>query len=215
MVTNMGLVVLGFGSSAVGEGEAVNNTTDEGGKPVVIYGRGAEEAVGSRTPLTAWLSGECFGSRLPVAVENAAEDARLVAADPVLAAGHTAFLGVPLSGPERGPTGVLAVYARRPRTWRPEEIDALLALAANASAALANAELYSRVSVEKERSGAILANVADGIVALDRERKVVLWHRTAGDYYAERGDFEAAEDEYASALAIADVATSDLVLDMV
>ena len=49
----------------------------------------------------------------------------------------------------------------------------------------------------------------------DDERKVVLWHRTAGDYYAERGDYEAAEDEYASALAIADVATSDLVLDMV
>ncbi|HEX6664453.1 MAG TPA: GAF domain-containing protein [Gaiellaceae bacterium] len=142
-------------------------------------GPGAEEAVGSRSPLTAWLSGECFGSRSPVAVENAAEDARLVAADPVLAAGHTAFLGVPLSGSERGPTGVLAVYARRPRTWRPEEIDALLALAANASAALANAELYSRVSVEKERSGAILANVADGIVALDRERRVVLWNAAA------------------------------------
>jgi PAS domain S-box-containing protein len=55
----------------------------------------------------------------------------------------------------------------------------LSAASANASAALANAELYSRVSVEKERSGAILANVADGIVALDRERKVVLWNAAA------------------------------------
>lgn len=49
----------------------------------------------------------------------------------------------------------------------------------------------------------------------DNEREVVLWHRTAGDYYAERGDHEAAEDEYASALAIAEFATSDLVLDLV
>lgn len=49
----------------------------------------------------------------------------------------------------------------------------------------------------------------------DDERKVVLWHRTAGDYYAERGDHQAAEDEYASALALADEATSDLVLDLV
>lgn len=47
------------------------------------------------------------------------------------------------------------------------------------------------------------------------EREVVLWHRTAGDYYAERGDYEAAEDEYASALALIDRQTSDLVLDLV
>jgi two-component system sensor histidine kinase VicK len=74
---------------------------------------------------------------------------------------------------------VLAVYSRRERTWRPEEIEALLALAANTSAALANAELYSRVSLEKERSVAILANIADGIVALDREGNVVLWNAAA------------------------------------
>lgn len=49
----------------------------------------------------------------------------------------------------------------------------------------------------------------------DDERAVVLWHRTAGDYYSERGDFEAAEDEYASALAVVDRQTSDLVLDLV
>src|SRR5207237_9922309 len=100
-------------------------------------------------------------------------------ADPILAAGYSAYLGVPLLGPEGAPTGVLAVYARRPRTWRPEEIEALLALAANTSAALANAELYSRVSLEKERSVAILANIADGIVAVDRDGKVVLWNDAA------------------------------------
>src|SRR5213078_5079745 len=104
---------------------------------------------------------------------------RLLGVDPVLAAGYSAFLGVPLSGPEGALHGVLAVYARRPRTWRPEEIEALQALAANTSAALANAELYSRVSLEKERSVAILANIADGIVAVDRDGKVVLWNAAA------------------------------------
>ncbi len=49
----------------------------------------------------------------------------------------------------------------------------------------------------------------------DDERAVVLWHRTAGDYYSERGDYEAAEDEYASALAVTERQTSDLVLDLV
>ena len=55
----------------------------------------------------------------------------------------------------------------------------MLALAGNTSAALANAELYSRVSLEKERSVAILANIADGIVAVDREGRVVLWNSAA------------------------------------
>jgi tetratricopeptide (TPR) repeat protein len=49
----------------------------------------------------------------------------------------------------------------------------------------------------------------------DDERTIVLWHRTAGDYYAERGDHEAAEDEYATALALSEVQPSDLVLDLV
>src|SRR5262249_14746112 len=83
------------------------------------------------------------------------------------------------TGPEDSLHGVLAVYAVRARTWRPEEIEALLALAANTSAALSNAELYSRVSIEKERSVAILANIADGIVAVNRDGKVVLWNAAA------------------------------------
>ncbi len=114
-----------------------------------------------------------------MAIEDASADERLLAVDPVLAAGYSAFLGVPLSGPEGALHGVLAVYARRPRRWRTEEIEALLALAANTSAALSNAELYSRVSLEKERSVAILANIADGIVAVDRDGHVVLWNAAA------------------------------------
>jgi PAS domain S-box-containing protein len=97
----------------------------------------------------------------------------------LLTAGYAAFLGVPLSGHEGTLAGVLSVYARKPRKWRPEEVDALLALAGNTSAALANAELYSRVSLEKERSVAILANIADGIVAVDRDGRVVLWNSAA------------------------------------
>jgi two-component system sensor histidine kinase VicK len=94
-------------------------------------------------------------------------------------AGNAAYLGVPLVGPEGAPLGVLAVYARQSRRWRGEEVEAMLALAASTSAALANAELYQRVALEKERSFAILANIADGIVAVDREGLVVLWNQAA------------------------------------
>jgi len=142
-------------------------------------GEGAEEAVGSRTSATGRLSGDVFQSRSPVAVEDVTADERLVGADAILLAGYAAFLGVPLSGPEGSLAGVLSVYATKPRRWRSEEVEALLALAGNTSAALANAELYSRVSLEKERSVAILANIADGIVAVDRDGEVVLWNSAA------------------------------------
>ena len=142
-------------------------------------GDGGDAALASRSPSTAWPAGDVVHSRAPVAVSNVGNDERLREADPLLREGHAAYLGVPLIGPEGAVQGVLAVYARRPRTWRAEEVEALGALAANASAALSNAELYQRVALEKERSEAILANIADGIVAVDREGKVVLWNAAA------------------------------------
>jgi PAS domain S-box-containing protein len=142
-------------------------------------GRGADEALGSRSPANAWLSGDVVQSRSPVALENAGADPRLRELDPMLLGGNAAYLGVPLAGPDGAPLGVLAVYAAEPRPWREEEVEAMLALAASASAALSNAELYQRVALEKERSFAILANIADGIVAVDREGEVVLWNAAA------------------------------------
>src|SRR5439155_4819564 len=112
------------------------------------------------------LAGDVVQSRAPVAVESAADDPRLARADPMLAAGSTSYLGVPLVDPEGALHGVLSVYGDRPRAWRPEEVEALRALAGNTSAALSNAELYQRVALEKERSFAILANIAEGIVAV-------------------------------------------------
>ncbi|HZR95939.1 MAG TPA: GAF domain-containing protein [Gaiellaceae bacterium] len=142
-------------------------------------GLGSEAALGSRAPASSLLSGDVVQSRAPVAIEDAAADARYRSVDPVLAAGHAAYLGVPLAGPEGLPLGVLAVYATEPRPWREEEVDAMLALAASTSAALSNAELYQRVALEKERSFAILANIADGIVAVDRDGRVVVWNAAA------------------------------------
>ncbi len=153
----------------------------EGGDLVVTAaaGRGTHATVGTRSSAGAWLSGDVVQSRAPVALENAGADSRLRGLDPILAGGNAGYLGVPLAGTEGTPRGVLAVYSAQPRMWREEEIDALLALAASTSAALANAELYQRVALERERSVAILANIADGIVAVDREGTVVLWNAAA------------------------------------
>jgi len=132
-----------------------------------------------RTASTAWPGGDVVQLRAPLALGDASAGDRPLDAEPFLAAGHVGYIGVPLFGPEGAPRGVLAVYSARARAWLADEVEALAALAANASAALSNAELYQRVALERERSVAILANIADGIVAVDREGNVVLWNSAA------------------------------------
>jgi PAS domain S-box-containing protein len=140
---------------------------------------GIEDAIGVRAPLGVSASGDVVRSRAPALYEDVSQNDRLREGDPILALGNAAYLGVPLSAPDGGLYGVLSVYGRSPRLWREEEVQALVALAANAAAALTNAELYQRVAVEREQSVAILANIADGIVAVDRDGHVVLWNRAA------------------------------------
>ncbi len=142
-------------------------------------GEGAEHALGARSPSTGWVAGDVVQSRLPVAYEDTALDESLAESDALLGAGQRAYVGVPLIVGDGVLHGVLSVYAREPRAWRDEEVQALVTLAASAAVALSNAELYQRVAVEREQSVAILANVADGIVAVDRDGHVVLWNRAA------------------------------------
>ncbi|MDQ3066177.1 MAG: GAF domain-containing protein [Actinomycetota bacterium] len=142
-------------------------------------GAGADLALDTRAPSTGWLVGDIVQTRTTRAITDVRTDSRVGEADAMLAAGHAAFLGVPMIGPEEAVHGILAVYGFRTREWREEEVDALHALAASVAAARANAELYQGVSHEQQRSEAILANVADGIVAVDREGKVVLWNPAA------------------------------------
>ena len=152
----------------------------DGDDLVANAGVGDEAAslLDSRVPSTARLAGDAVQSRAPVAVPDAREDQRLLQADPMLAAGYASCVAVPLVGPE-AVYGVLCVYCRIPRSWREEEIEALAAFAGNAAAALSSAELYQNVALEKERSVAILSNIADGIVAVDRDGAVVLWNAAA------------------------------------
>ncbi len=142
-------------------------------------GAGEDAAIGTRAPSTGFLVGDIVQTRSTRAVADVRTDPRLGEADSMLAAGYLAFLGVPMIGPEESVQGILAVYDGRTREWLEEEIEALHALGASAAAARANAELYQDVSHEQQRSEAILANVADGIVAVDREGKVVLWNPAA------------------------------------
>ncbi len=153
----------------------------EGDEVVVraAAGPGEDEALGRRAPSTGWLVGDIVQTRAPRPVSDVRADVRIGEADPMLASGYVSYLGVPMVGAEDSVQGILAVYDDRPREWRAEETDALQALGATAAAARSNADLYQGISHEQQRSEAILANVADGIVAVDREGHVVLWNPAA------------------------------------
>jgi PAS domain S-box-containing protein len=159
--------------------EACVFVTLEGEELVVASASGyeAESAIGLRFPATAKPAGDVLAAGSPLGLDDVGSDESAARGDPLLGSGFSAYLGVPLTAPDG--EGVLAVYSRAPRVWRQEETDALAALAAGAASALANAELYQRVTHEKERSEAILANIADGIVAVDRDGQVVLWNAAA------------------------------------
>jgi PAS domain S-box-containing protein len=154
----------------------------EGGEVVLhsAAGPGAEDVIGARAPSTTRLVGDVIQSREPAVVSDVQADPRQADADPLIrAGGYGGYAAVPLVGPDGNVHGVLAVLSEGAREWRNDEVEALQALAANAAAALSNAELYQRVALAKGQSEAILANVADGIVAVDREGDVVLWNAAA------------------------------------
>ena len=144
-----------------------------------VEGEAAGAVLESRVASTARLAGDAVQSRTAVAIADARDDQRLLQADPMLAAGYASCVAVPLVSPEGGVHGVLSVYCVAPRGWREEEVEALAAFAGNTSAAMSSADLYQSVALEKERSEAILSNIADGIVAVDREGRVVLWNAAA------------------------------------
>ena len=144
-----------------------------------VKGDTAHDLVGTRAAVGTGLLGDAVQSRSPATLDDVGARPDLGQEDPLLARGMAGCIAVPMIAHGGGLHGVLSVYTERPRAWREEEAQALSALAAVASAGLSNAELYQRVAEEKERSNAILLNIADGIVAVDREERVVLWNAMA------------------------------------
>ncbi len=142
-------------------------------------GPGTERLAGTGSSSSAGVSGAVIQAREPLALRDVREQPRLARGDLLLERETSACVAVPMFAHGGGLYGVLAAYSRAPRVWRDDEVQSLSALAAAAAASVANAELYQRVAEEKERSGAILANIADGIVAVGRDDRIVLWNAMA------------------------------------
>ena len=137
-----------------------------------------EEHAGTRSPVAAGLAGDVVAVPQRRCASPTSTSGTAVDPDPLL--GRPPLLSRRAADgrggwPARRP---LCLFARRQGLARRRGRGAV-ALAGNASTALSTAELYQRVAVEKERSETILAHVADGIVAVDRDGKVVLWNEAA------------------------------------
>jgi PAS domain S-box-containing protein len=144
-----------------------------------VAGDSAHALIGTRAPVDAGLVGLVAHSHEAATVEDAVAQPELRRGDPLLESSMSACFAVPVRGQGGGLLGVLTVYSTAQRVWREEETQALTALGVVASAALSNARLYERVAEEKERSSAILLHIADGVVAVDRDDRIVLWNTTA------------------------------------
>ena len=154
----------------------------EGDRLVVraVQGEAAELLAGEQAPLTGGPTGEVLARRTPVAVADMAADDRFLPDDPLVQARFAAYLGAPILSPDGDLRGVLALYDRRRRVWKPDELEALEAFANSATVALQNALLYQRVAQEKEKSEAIIASIADGIVVVDADSRIEMWNRADG-----------------------------------
>ena len=151
----------------------------EGDRLVVraVQGEAAELLAGEQAPLTGGPTGEVLARRTPVAVADMAADDRFLPDDPLVQARFVAYLGAPILSPDGDLRGVLALYDRRRRVWKPDEVEALEAFANSATVALQNALLYQRVAQEKDKSEAIIASIADGIVVIDADSRIEMWNR--------------------------------------
>jgi PAS domain S-box-containing protein len=153
----------------------------EGDRLVVraVQGEAADLLAGEQAPIAGGPTGEVLARRVPVAVADMAADDRFLPDDPLVQARFNAYLGAPILSPDGDLRGVLALYDRRRRTWKPDEIEALEAFANSATVALQNALLYQRVAQEKEKSEAIIASIADGVVVVGPDERVEMWNRAA------------------------------------
>jgi PAS domain S-box-containing protein len=153
----------------------------EGDRLVVraVQGAAAELLTGEETTLSGGPTGEVLARRTPLAIADMAADDRFLPDDPLLRADFRAYLGAPILSPSGDLRGALVLYDRRRRLWRPDEIEALEAFANSATVALQNALLYQAVAQEKEKSEAIIASIADGIVVVDTDGRIEMWNRAA------------------------------------
>lgn len=150
----------------------------------LLAGRGLSKeyiSITTRQPLGDTASGQVAFEARPWAVTDIAAEMPDPVRELCEVEGITAFLGVPLLN-GRQVIGVLSTYYHAKRSFDAGEIAVLATIANMAAAAIANQRLQAEsvatlyaLSRQKELLDRVMKNAQDGIVALDRQRRIVLW----------------------------------------
>jgi signal transduction histidine kinase/ActR/RegA family two-component response regulator len=147
-------------------------------------------APGERQPPSPFLQ-QLVSTGKPLAVENAAAEARFARDPLVTQAGMVALLGVPLGPPtDHLPVG-LVVMDSRPRAWTPEEIGLLRDLGESALTELEVLRLRGELSARAGGAGpedarqraALVAGVPVGLFVLDPEGRMAVLNPEAARFF--------------------------------
>ncbi len=129
------------------------------------------------------LTGHVARARMPLMVDRVIDDPRTVNHDWMRQQGFVSFIGLPLRVRE-DLVGVLALHTRHAHHFTADEVEILASFGAQAGIAIENARLYQEArdarDVLRSREAFIsnvVANLAEGLVVLDREGRVVTCNR--------------------------------------
>ena len=89
----------------------------------------------------------------------------------LLRTGIRAYLGMPLVSQGQC-IGVLGIYRQEPHEWVMHEMNFVATIANNVASALANAQLFKRVSEGKRWTELVLGGIADGVMTTDRVGRI-------------------------------------------
>ncbi len=89
------------------------------------------------------------------------------------------FLGAPLLNRERQVRGGLLLGHAQPNRFTPADEALLVGLATQAAVALENAQLYQTMQMRAQELNAIFENIADGIILVDRQERVLRENKAA------------------------------------
>ncbi|HYC88675.1 MAG TPA: EAL domain-containing protein [Thermoanaerobaculia bacterium] len=129
---------------------------------------GCSDAAVAHKPLLLFT----LTSREPVVFRNVIADARVNRDHLRDVHGIEAGICIPVSGRDR-PFGLLTVYSAHDRSFAPDEVDFLKAVADLAGAVILNAEAEEERAKSDERFRALVENAAEGIALIDARGQIL------------------------------------------
>jgi PAS domain S-box-containing protein len=130
-----------------------------------------------RVPLNDPLVREISETQQAVLLSSQ-DEPRLTSFGLIQVAGYQSLILSPLVI-QGEPAGVLIVAHREPAAFTGSVLPSVIAIANMTTSVLYNAVLFDRVQREALRRHAILESIADGVVVLDHQRRIVIVNRAA------------------------------------